>query len=223
MAWDEVWEAVFQEQEWGRYPPEELIRFVARSFYNVARRDDVRLLEIGCGPGANVWFMAREGFDVFGVDASNTAIRLTRERLEGEGLRANLAVGDIKELDRIFPGLTFDAVIDVCCIQCHQLADAEAILQQIHSVLKPGGRSFNMLLAAGTYGEGLGRKVEPGTFEGIAEGPLAGRGVNHFFSLDEVKRLMRPFSDVQIDSSKRSLNGLTWWINHWIVQGVKGH
>ncbi len=63
-TWDPVWEEIFRRKEWGKYPPEHVIRFVARNFYRVADRASIRLLEIGCGPGANIWFMTREGFTV---------------------------------------------------------------------------------------------------------------------------------------------------------------
>jgi tRNA G46 methylase TrmB len=59
------------QQEWGKYPPEHVIRFVARNFYRVPDRKYVHLLEVGCGPGANVWFMAREGFAVDECKASS--------------------------------------------------------------------------------------------------------------------------------------------------------
>ena len=35
MAWNNVWEQVFSSQEWGKYPGEDVIRFVARNFYNL--------------------------------------------------------------------------------------------------------------------------------------------------------------------------------------------
>jgi len=35
MGWDKVWERTFKSQEWGKYPNEELFRFIARNFYTV--------------------------------------------------------------------------------------------------------------------------------------------------------------------------------------------
>ena len=58
MSWDDQWETLFASRAWGRYPPEELVRFVARSFGDAPDRASVRILELGCGPGANVWFLA---------------------------------------------------------------------------------------------------------------------------------------------------------------------
>ena len=80
-TWDPGWEQIFSSREWGKYPPEHVIRFIARSFYGVPDRKEVRLLEPGCGPGANIWFMAREGFTVSGIDGSATSIKQADERL----------------------------------------------------------------------------------------------------------------------------------------------
>ena len=84
MSWDRTWEKVFKENEWGKYPDENFIRFLARNFYKKDRKN-IRILEIGCGPGANIWYMAREGFDVYGIDGSSIAIERARTRLKTEG------------------------------------------------------------------------------------------------------------------------------------------
>jgi hypothetical protein len=69
QGWDPVWEQIFASREWGKYPPEHVVRFVARNFYRVPDRKQVRLLEVGCGPGANVW-ASSEGFvGVLGLSA----------------------------------------------------------------------------------------------------------------------------------------------------------
>src|ERR1022692_4131077 len=108
---DEVWEQLFSSQEWGKYPPEHVIRFIARNFYRSANRKAVKILEVGCGPGANLWFMAKEGFDVYGIDGSTSAIRYAGERLCREGLSVNLMVGDF--CARLpWPESLFDGVLE---------------------------------------------------------------------------------------------------------------
>jgi hypothetical protein len=37
---------------WGKYPPEELVRFFAAHYYEAEPRNAVKVLEIGCGPVA---------------------------------------------------------------------------------------------------------------------------------------------------------------------------
>lgn len=221
MSWDPVWEQVFRTSDWGKYPPEELVRFIARSFYRAPVRSDVRLLEVGCGTGANVWFMAREGFRVDGIDGSPTAIEKANKRLAKEGLQATLRVGDICHLQQQYATQSFDAVIDVACLWCNRFGDVLSIVRQIHQLLKPGGRFFSMLLADGSVGQGTGREIEPGTFTDISEGPLQGCGLNHFFTLDEVNLTCKPFDRVQIEYSLRTLDERRNVLKLWVVQAQK--
>jgi hypothetical protein len=51
----EIWENIFSSNEWGKYPPISLVKFIAKNFYKVSDRKLVRILEIGSGPGANLW------------------------------------------------------------------------------------------------------------------------------------------------------------------------
>ena len=69
-TWHPVWERIFATREsWGKYPPEELIRFVAGNYYSASVRKDIRILEVGCGPGGGPsWFIAREGFSFSGIE-----------------------------------------------------------------------------------------------------------------------------------------------------------
>src|SRR4051812_45766919 len=100
MTGNLVWERIFRDREsWGRYPPEELIRFVAAHYYSVPRRHDISFLEVGCGPGAGPsWYLAREGFRLTGIDGSPTAIDKSRARFANEGLDGTFDLGDLTAL-----------------------------------------------------------------------------------------------------------------------------
>jgi SAM-dependent methyltransferase len=221
MSWDLSWEALFRSRDWGRYPPEELIRFVARHFYSAPDRSAVPILEVGCGTGANLWYLARERFDAHGIDGSETAVEKALKRLSEEGLRASLAVGDILHLRKNYPADHFSAVIDIACIQHNPRADLHEILRQIRAVLRPGGRVLSMMVAKGTYGDGLGREVEPDSYVNIPEGPYQGVGLTRFSTLPEVQALYSGFAEVKIESSVRSLEGQTKQIKHWVIEGLK--
>lgn len=222
MSWDPAWDEIFVSRPWGRYPPEELIRFVARHFYSAVPRREVKVLEIGCGPGANLWYLAREGFSACGIDGSPTAIRLAGERLAAEGLIAELAVGELASLAERYQAATFDAVVEVVCLSCNRVTEVADILDQVQRVLKPGGRVFSMALAAGTWGDGLGEEVEPGTFIGIAEGPLVGAGLCHLFTFAEIEALFGGrFADLAVESSVRSHAGRAHETRLWVTEARK--
>ena len=221
MSWDPIWEGIFSQRDWGRYPPEELIRFVAKHFYSVPDRSQIKVLDIGCGPGANIWYLAREGLDAHGIDGSSTAIEQCRARIQEESLKAHLQVGDVISLHDFYPPSHFDAVIDVRCLGCNRMQSIRSIMDQVLSVLKPGGRVFSVMLAAESWGYGLGEDVEPGTFVGIKEGAARGTGLNHFFTLEEVQKLFAGFSEVEIEHSTRSVNNRQQSFKLWITQAMK--
>ena len=229
MSWEPIWEQVFLKQEWGQYPPEELIRFVARNFYGAPDRKEIRILELGCGPGANVWYLAREGFEAHGIDGSKTAIANAGRRMHAEGLTANLQVGDIMFLDQMCPKDHFDAVIDISCLQHNKVSAVDSILQQALHVLKPHGKIFAMMVTTGTLGDGMGQEVEPGSFVGnpswhgasFLEVPLHGEALKHYFTLEEIQRLFARFIDVQIDSLLRSMSNRQYWYKQFLVEGTK--
>ena len=53
-SFDEYWEEVNSKTEWGQYPTEHVIRFIARNYYN-RERMNTRILDFGCGGGAHTW------------------------------------------------------------------------------------------------------------------------------------------------------------------------
>lgn len=219
MAWNSGWDDIFRQHEWGKYPSEELIRFIARNFYQVTSRLDVAILEVGCGPGANLWYLAREGFLIYGIDGSGVAIGRARDRLKYEGLHADLCVGDAMHLP--YPDEVFDAIIDIECIYANSLKDSRSILAEIGRVLKPGGILFSKTFMTGTYGEGLGPTLddEPNTYTNLPDGALkSGYGITRFMTEDDLFNLYGALNIVNVDYIIRSEKNRQYEIREWIVE-----
>jgi len=214
-TWDPVWESIFRGKEWGKYPPEHVVRFVARSFAGAADRRKVRLLEIGCGPGANVWFMAREGFSVSGIDGSPTAIDRAKQRLESEGLAADLRVGDFGQLP--WPDSFFDGVIENVSLYSNPRAAIERALAEVYRVLRPGAHFLSSFFSDRTWGYGTGNMIEPDGFVDLREGPMAGAGFCLFLSRDRVGDLFSEFTDLGVERISRTLNGEQQLIEQLVI------
>ena len=221
-GFDYVWEEVHSEKEWGKYPPEELVRFILGQYKNLSKskRKEIKILELGIGQGANAWFLAREGFDIFGIDGSKTAIKKAYNRFEALNLNGNFHVGDFNKISE-FKDESFDIIIDVASLQCNNLDYVDEIINESRKKLKPNGRMFSMMIAKGSYGDGLGEKIDDNTFTKISDGPFAGLGTVHFFQLSEVKELFNSFNDVTIEYSTRSLLERKEKIKHWIISAQK--
>jgi SAM-dependent methyltransferase len=220
--WDPVWEDIFATREWGKYPSEDLIRFVARNFYQVPDRSEVRLLEVGCGPGANLWYLAREGFSFAGIDGSQTAIDKAASRLDGEcpGWRArgDLRIGDIASLP--YESLTFDAVIDNEALSCNGFEAARDMYAEIARVLKPGGRLYSRTFAIGSWGDGSGESLGRGAWR-CAEGPLAGKGVCRFTAEADIPELLAPFELDTLEVQSWTCDNRHQQIREWLITAFR--
>ena len=217
MVWNSGWDKLFAEKEWGKYPPEELIRFIKRSFADQNTKD-IKVLEVGCGTGANIWFLSREGFQVFGIDGSEVAIEQAKKRMKEEGLNADLAVGDILNLP--YADNFFDCVLDIECIYANSYKDSELIMQEIKRVLVPDGLFFSKTFMSGTYGDGNGEKLqgEANTYLNIEKGGFnQGYGIIRLTSEEEISKLYGVFQVKNVDYIIRSDNNRAHEIKEWLI------
>ena len=220
MTFDPVWDEIFRTQAWGKYPGEDLIRFVAQNFYQVPERSTVKILEVGCGPGANLWYMAREGFSVYGVDGSATAITRARTRLDSEcpGWNGELKVGDIARLD--FADGVFDAVIDNEAVYANSFESSVKIYDELARVCKPCGKLFSRTFAKGCWGDGTG--ISSGRNAWISsEGPLKDKGLSRFTEFSEIPELIRGFEIRETELLTKTMENRSREVREWLIVGEK--
>ncbi len=222
MTWDPVWEKIFSSQSWGRYPGEPLIRFVASHFYAQGSRDAVKFLEVGCGPGSNLWFLAREGFSFVGIDGSSSAIRHARERLDNEckgwRQRGELHVCDMTSLP--FSNESFDAAIDVEAISTNSWDDSKRIYKELARVTKAGGKAFSQTFAVSSWGARSGEPAGRNAWRSDV-GPFADKGVTRFTAFEDIPELIKDFELETLEIVKRSVNELRSEIHEWVIVGKR--
>jgi SAM-dependent methyltransferase len=214
MTWNSVWDDVFSQAKWGRYPSEHLVRFVART-YGSGNPSGIRVLEIGCGPGANIWYMSRERFLVTGLDGSRVAIELAAGRFAQEGLAADLRVGDAANLED--PDDTYDAVVDVECLCANSRDTTRDILREVRRVLKPGGKLFSqtftdrMPVGAGAETVGLREYKE------AVGWPFEGKGFIRLESRQGVRDLYSTLDVESIDKAEYTIGNGAHRVSEWII------
>jgi ubiquinone/menaquinone biosynthesis C-methylase UbiE len=127
----------FEQVEQYRYEVEPFIHAVAQ----FTRHRGKRMLEVGVGAGTDHLQWARAGCECHGVDLTDAAIELTRERLALYGLRSHLQRVDAEHLP--FADGDFDLVYSWGVI--HHSERPDRIVAEIARVLKPGGTFIGML------------------------------------------------------------------------------
>jgi len=133
----EKWDTIHKARDWGLYPDNHLVRFVMRNRDMLGKV----ALDVGCGVGAQSIFLAQQGFDVVGIDASPTAIG--KARMWGSSFASlTYEVGNATNI--IEDDNTFDFVTDVCCLQHIPAPDHIKALEEIARVLKPFGVFFSI-------------------------------------------------------------------------------
>lgn len=189
VKFDPVWEYDIygKKRHLNRYPFDAVVSFVFRNVPENVQRESVRILEVGCGAGNNLWFAAKEGFRVTGIDASVSAIEYARDRFVEEKLEGEFHVGEFSILP--FLSASFDLVIDRAALTHTGRSVAEAAVAEIHRVLKPGGRflfnAYGNRHTSFTTGQ---RRDDDVTCE-IQGGTLVGVGQICFYGLCDVEKL----------------------------------
>jgi SAM-dependent methyltransferase len=201
-AIDKQWEKIHKEKPWGKYPSEDVVRFIARNFFNKTRKN-IKILDLGCGAGANTWFIAREGFATYAFDGSHQAMIKCNKNVEQPSCLFQADASKIPVRDTVF-----DAIVDSAVISANTNRNAKKILKECFRVLKAGGKFFSTgLFLPETTGYESGEKVDEFCFRNLELGPLENVGTIHFFTRKSAEFLFKEagFKNIQIDSTIRTL------------------
>lgn len=99
-----------------------------------------RAIDLGCGTGANVVHLAGAGFDSWGVDFSEIAIRKARARAAAAGLEANFVVADLTATSISGIDGTFDFLIDFGTLDDLRGERRVAMADTITRLASPGAK-----------------------------------------------------------------------------------
>jgi ubiquinone/menaquinone biosynthesis C-methylase UbiE len=100
-----------------------------------------RVLEIGCGNGADAVMFATHGARYVGVDLTQKAVDATRRHLALEGLEGRSDLANVERLG--YDDDSFDIVYSYGVL--HHTRSPERAMQEVWRVLKPGGVALVML------------------------------------------------------------------------------
>lgn len=210
-----------------RYPNEQAIQFLASHYFFLSRpkRKKIKVLELGCGSGANLWMIAKEGFDTYGMDNAPSSLPLCRKMLESYRVKAKLSIGTIRKLD--FKDKFFDAIVDVMTIEHTDLRGHKEVYKEIFRCLKKGGRFFSWHLGSKSvnFTQGSGKKLDRYTIDNTPNTnvPYANNGITCFITTALAKKMLARagFIDTTVERVTRSYKNLTQEVEYFAISARK--
>ena len=191
-----AWEKVYRKGELLKRDPHPDIGRIADVFEKERVK---RILNLGCGGGRHLVYLARRGFDVYGLDSAPTGLVYTLCVLAKEGLTAHFALHDMSNLP--YDNDYFDAVISIQVIHHNDLEGVKRTIGEIRRVVKREGLTWITMPVSKNEPSTKQKEIDPGTFL-----PLNGRekGLpHHYFKMEEIPALFSGFSiiDLHTDST----------------------
>jgi ubiquinone/menaquinone biosynthesis C-methylase UbiE len=108
-------------------------------------------LDVGCGAGVELVFLAQHGFKAIGIDVAPRALAMTAARAKEAGVEVELLEGSVTALP--LGGDSVDLVNDRGLLQHLSEAERAKYAREMARVLKPGG--ILVLRGAREAGEGV--------------------------------------------------------------------
>jgi SAM-dependent methyltransferase len=206
-----LWDTSFKDQvnasSQNTAPVESIVRTAAyymRARYKPEEYDKLHFLEMGCGAGPNLIWLADKNVKISGVDVSPVALKLARENIQRHGLEnrlENLLEGSVTKIN--LPGESFDGIIESCVFQHLDAEERKATFNEVHRLLKPGGVFIGHMLsdAHTVYKTNQENELshDPGTLQlsdpnDTSKLHLTNIGLSHFFRRSDFDDLLSNFS-----------------------------
>jgi SAM-dependent methyltransferase len=132
MDWDKCYANNTQLSVW---PWSDVVSLVNRHCKPVIELGGGRILELGCGAGANIPFFRALGMDYYAVEGSSTIVSRLHQRYPE--LSKSIRIGDFT-VEQPFEGL-FDLVIDRAAVTHNSENSIKNTLRTVLASLKLGG------------------------------------------------------------------------------------
>jgi len=193
MAFSKQWDDRYRlNQQLSVWPWTDLVSYVMR--YARPQSREWRVLELGCGAGANIPFFQWLDVQYYAVEGSPTIVSQLVEKFPT--LKERITTSDFtREIP--FPG-PFDLVVDRSSLTLNLTTDIKKTLSMIHRCLKPEGKFIGVDWFSTEHADFLmGQPLEDHFTRGnFPSGQFAGIGVVHFSTREHLLDL---FADYKIE------------------------
>jgi SAM-dependent methyltransferase len=190
-----IWEDHYKAHNYFHLEPHEFLPAI------VQKSDQLgftKLLDLGCGPGQNLLFMAEKGFSVTGVDFSPAAATNAEDLLQSKKLEGKVYLDNLFDRVTAFDNEQFEVIL---AINSLQYTDIETFKNTIRDIA-------DLLVEKGLFLLVISSKESPINVE-VPE--------QLFFQYEEITPLLSKHFDI-LDFTKDYDNDLTF-----MLQKKNGH
>lgn len=209
-----TWNELFTQEEYRWTGPHRLVVQLAERLQG---HPGAHILDLGCGAGRHLVYLASLGFAVQGMDLAVNGLRAAAGGLKDAKVSAGLLQADMTALP--YAGETFDALVSVHVIFHNPAALLQRTMDEIFRVVKPGGLVFLTFNSTRSYRYGRGTELEPGTYIPDVGGDA---GIPHHFSdLADLSRLLARFQVQKVEHTENRSGHGGGLSCHWEVTAVR--
>jgi len=186
MTFSQEWEYIYRANtHMSIWPWSDVVSYVHR--YAKPVDNFKRVLEMGCGAGANIPFFLQIGVDYWGVDGSHNVVAKIHEKYPE--LTTKIIVADFSQ-SIPFEG-EFDLVVDRSSLVHNTTTAINRCLMMIFKRLREGGKIIGIDWFSSAHQDAnKGLEVDSHTRCRIPDGHLAGTGTVHFCDQEDLLRLL---------------------------------
>ncbi len=134
--WESMYEKPLEQIPWeiGK-PPRELVQVLENGLAKPCKA-----LDIGCGTGNYAIYLAKQGFDVTGVDVSENALKIAKEKAGAEKVAVRFLRADALELAKALKGEKYGFILDYSLLHHIPHRYTRAYARQFNELLNVGGK-----------------------------------------------------------------------------------
>ena len=184
--WDERYRSNLQMSVW---PFSDLVSYVNR--YTKPAGKQTRVLELGCGAGANIPFFLGQGFKYYGIEGSNTIINKLKRKFPK--IKNNLVVGDFTK--QIQFKEKFDLVVDRSSLSHNTTDGIKNCLELVYDKMKKDSTYIGIDWFSTDHHDysNFVKKLDMYSRTEYSKGQFADVGIVHFTNKSHLLKLFKKF------------------------------
>lgn len=214
---EEKWSHLHKQERFQpKYPSEHVVRFIFSQFpRNLKERSNLKILDLGCGAGANTVFLAAEGFQTYATDISEEGLKVVERRLKDEKLQGTLKKANME--NQPFFDNFFDGIISFGVFYYNDFEGYRKAVSEMYRTLKKGGKALVFTRTTDDYRYGKGNKIDKNTFVLDIEDTNEKGMVMHFLDRAEINEIFNKFKEIIVEKTETTFSNSEKKNSDWII------